>query len=381
MQRLVTALPHRAPNTESEHAAAEYLCGRLREYSRDAHLEEFDSCESWMLVCASYYGEFAVVSILAFWFPWIAALYGVIVLGFYLAEFTGYRALRRLLPQFASQNVVARFMAPRPERVCVVLAHYDTPVVTPLTRAQDWRWLRPTHTFIVVSMVAVIASCVMQAVGAFEDAPISVALAVRWSFLGVLVGASATLLYNEFTSEYGPAGVANAAGSAALIQLAHSLAERPLARTEVVLAATGSKEAGLNGVRELLRRHNFDHAETCFINLDRIDAGPIRPLKGEGLLATFRADARLLGAARDACRKVHGHGDPLSAWRGWPTDALVTMAHGYPTVTLTGEAMRRPHAPDYSRGGPVSPERTGQVAQAVSIVRGMIDQIEHDATR
>lgn len=376
LQRLVTALPHRAPNTESEHAAAEYLKDRFSEYTSDARLEEFDSCESWMLVAGSYYGEFALVSLLAFWFPWVAAVYGLIVFGLYLAEFTGYRALRRLLPQYASQNVVARFMAPRPERTCVVLANYDTPLVTPLTQETDWRWLRPLHALIVFSMVIIILSCVAQGVGLFEDAPFPAVLAVRWFFLAVLIGACGTLLYNEFNSDYGPAGAANAAGTAALIQLAQSLAHQPAERTEVILAATGSKEAGLNGVRELLRAHRFDPDDTYFINLEHIDSGPVRPLTGEGLLATFRTPRGLLKAATRACAAEHGNEAPLKPWRGWPTDALVPLAHGFAAVTLTGEAMRTPHAPDIPRGGPVSRERTEQVEEVVRVVRRMVDDLE-----
>jgi len=376
LQRLVTSLPHRAPNTESEHAAAEYLQERFSEYTGDTQLEEFDSCESWMLIAGSYYAEFAIVSLLAFWFPWVAAVYGVIVFGLYLAEFTGYRALRRLLPQYASQNVVARFMAARPERTCVVLANYDTPLVTPLTQEPDWRWLRPVHTLIVVSMAAIIASCVVQGAGVYEDSPVPIVLAVRWFFLAVLVGAAATLIYNEFNSDYGPAGAANAAGTAALLQLARTLSEQPIARTEVILAATGSKEAGLNGVRELLRVHRFDPHDTYFINLEHIDTGAIRPLSGEGLLATFRTPKRLLKAASEACQAEHGQGAALPPWRGWPTDALVPLAHGYPAVTLTGDTMRTPHAPDIPRGGPVPVERTRQVESTARVVVRIIEGME-----
>ena len=376
MQRLVTALPHRAPNTESEHAAAEYLRQRFSEYTSDARLEEFDSCESWMLIAGSYYGEFALVSLIAFWFPWVAAIYGLIVFGLYLAEFTGYRALRRLLPQYASQNVVARFMAPKPTHTCVVLANYDTPLVAPLTQETDWRWLRPVHTLIVLSMAAIIVSCIVQGFGVFEDAQYPVVLAVRWFFLAVLIGACATLLYNEFNSDYGPAGAANAAAAAALIQLARSLADDPSTHTDVLLAATGSKEAGLNGVRELMRQHGFDPANAYFINLEHIDTGALRPLAGEGLLATFRTPRFLLEAAGKACAAEHGNAAPLKSWRGWPTDALVPLARGFATVTITGDAMRTPHAPDMPRGGPVSPERTQQVEQSVRVVRRIMEDME-----
>ena len=127
-------LPHRASNTTNERAAAEYIRGRFASHTPDTELDEFHSIDAAYVLFSSYYAEFFIVALVAHWFPRVGLCYGAAVFLAYLAESMGYNLFARLLPQFETQNVAARFLATHPKRLLVVTAHYDTPKASFLTR-------------------------------------------------------------------------------------------------------------------------------------------------------------------------------------------------------------------------------------------------------
>ncbi|HPX40276.1 MAG TPA: hypothetical protein PLF51_07545, partial [Candidatus Hydrogenedentes bacterium] len=162
LEYLTGVLPHRGSNTNSERSAAEYLAARFKEFTLDVEIDDFHSLDGEWLLYASYFAEFTVVAILAGWWPFIAFGYGLFVFLSYLAEATGYRIFGRLLPQYESQNVICRFVAPKPRRLFIVTAHYDSPRDSPLQAPRVRPWLRSVQLFLVLCMVVVVVSCAAQ---------------------------------------------------------------------------------------------------------------------------------------------------------------------------------------------------------------------------
>ena len=72
-------LTHRGASTESERTAAEYIRERFCVHTPNTEIDDFFAIESPWLLFASYYGEFLIVALLAFWQPWFAFGYGAVV--------------------------------------------------------------------------------------------------------------------------------------------------------------------------------------------------------------------------------------------------------------------------------------------------------------
>ena len=359
IEYLAGNLTHRGASTKSERAAAEYLRERLTGITPDVEIDDFYAIESPWLLFASYYGEAIVVALLASWEPWVAFAYGCVVFFLYLAEFSGYRILGNLLPQYETQNVVARLHAIKPKALIVVTAHYDTPRDHVLRRPEIVRWLRAAHIAVVASMVALLACCVMQAVGLFEEWPVRVDVILQWVSLGVLVGAALAAASCELSEDYVRGASDNASGVAVLVELATRLHERPVEDADVWFVATGSKETWLSGMRHFLRAHRLNRRDTYFVNIDEVGVGEVRYIRAEGLLHTFRADQRLIEAAEEASKVFKAS---PTVWPGLPTDAYLAYVRGYKAIGITAQGGRTDFDVAGDRPGEVD---YGTVTQAV----------------
>ncbi len=339
MEYLAGVLPHRGANTRGERSAAEYLAERFKQYTLDVELDDFHSIDGEWLLFASYYAEFTVVAILALWWPLVAFGYGLAVFTVYLAEFTGYRIFGRLLPQYESQNVICRFIAPKPRRLIIVTAHYDSPKDSPLQDARVRKWLRPVHLFLVLCMVVVVLSCAVQGLGILEHLEFAYDVALRWTAVGCLLGAAAFLVFSELTSDYGCGAWDNASGTCVLLELARRFHKDGLDGADLWLVATGSKEAGLNGMRHFMKTHHLDRSNTYFLNLNAVGAANLRYVTAEGLLSTFRSSRTMLEAVEPSAKRFNAA--PVR-YRELPTDALIPLARGYHTLTLTSSFENPP---------------------------------------
>ena len=332
LEYLAGVLPHRGSNTRSERSAADYLAERFKNYTLDVELDDFHSIDGEWLLYASYYAEFTVVSVLALWWPFVGFGYGLTVFLLYLAEFTGYRIFGRLLPQYESQNVICRFIAPKPRRLFVVTAHYDSPKDSPLQDVNVRRWLRPVHLFLVLCMVVVVVSCAVEGFGILDSLEFPYVTALRWTAVGCLLGVAAFLVFSELTADYGCGAWDNASGTSVLLELARRFHESGLNEADLWLVATGSKEAGLNGMRHFMGTHKLDRANTYFLNLDAVGAANLHYVTGEGLLSTFRSSKAMVRAAEPSAKRLNA--TPLRD-RDLPSDALIPLARGYQAMTLT----------------------------------------------
>jgi hypothetical protein len=339
MQYLVGSLPHRGAYTENERLAAEYIRDRFQESTPDTELDGFTSIESHYYLFASYYAEFLFVAIAAIWFPRLAFLYGLVVLLAYLAEFTTYRVTARFLPQYESQNVVARFLAPNPTSFFIVSANYDSPREGPVNTAKLGNRLRWVHLGVVLSMMAVLISCAAQGFMLYPEG-FRPDLVLRWAGVAFLMGAAGVLFFHEMGGEFSSGAIDNASGVAALLALADRLRTTPFTdRVEVWLVATGAKDAWMSGMHHFVRTHRLDRANTYFLHIDNVGAPDLRFVTAEGLLQSFSSNPAMLEAARSAAGEYSAapHSD-----HGMPSDALVTLVRGYKTLRVTGLTHREP---------------------------------------
>ncbi len=329
---LAGVLEHRGSNTENERIAAEYLRRRLEACCPDVEIDGFQAPDTYISILALYYGEFLFVMLLAMWWPIIAFAYGTLVFMAYFAELSGYRVVGRLLPQTLSQNVVARLLAVRPHRLFIVTAHYDSPLRGPSHHFLSSRHFRHFHLGLVCCMAVVLISCVIQAAGLYADHVYRLDLVAGWSATLLLTSTALWMGYGEWRAGYADGAQEGAGSAATLLELARRFAERPLINADLWLVATGSKEGGLNGIRHFLDEHDLDRHETFFLNLDEISGETLAYVTREGLLHRFQSSRMMLEIA--AAHASRFDAVPIEQG-GLPGDALVPLARGYDTLTLT----------------------------------------------
>jgi hypothetical protein len=369
IEHLAGDLVHRGASTRSERLAAEYLRGRFLEVTPDVELDDFYAIEGPWLLFASYYLEFVVVSILVMWIPWAAFAYGATVFILYLAETTGYQLLGALLPQFETQNVVARLLAPRPRRLFILTAHYDSPKETPLIEPGIQGWLWAGHLVLVICMVLVLVSCATEAANVFPDSLAKLDDAVRWTAAGVLVLGAIIVGSCGLPGDYARGAVNNASGVAVLVELAGRFAREPIEDADVWFVATGSKESWMCGMRRFLRTHALDKDTTYFLNIDEVGLGSLRYLTSEGMLSSFSADREMVEVAKSLA--VSSGAQPRR-WRGLPTDALLPLVRGYKALGITAVGGRTDFEGETDRPGAVDYNTVAQAADfAEGIVRGV----------
>ncbi len=329
---LAGRLLHRGAQTDEERRAADFIRDRLREHTPEAHVDDFHTIDNYYYLFASYMTEFALVGILCFWFPLVAAAYGAGVLLAYLLEFMGFPIFSRFMPQFDSQNVVARFLGTEPDKIIIVCAHYDSGAATPLTQPRILPWLRPLHTGLILCMILVIATCTAESLAVYLGSVPDLST-LRWAAILCLLSGAATLFWCSSRSEDVRGANSNASGVAALLQVAARMAEVPPENADVWIVATGSNESWMSGMRHLLASHRLSKPQTYVVNLEAVGVGKLHYLEREGLLHACHADPELRAAA--AAVSEH-HGATAASMRAVPTAAHVAHARGFKTMTVMG---------------------------------------------
>lgn len=375
MMYLAARLLHRGAQTEEEAEAASYIFGRLRERTPDVSKDHFSAIDNPLYLFASYYAEFLFASIIAFWVPAAAALYGIAIFACYLAEFLGFNVLSRFLTQYESQNVVARFLAPQPKALFIVTAHYDSGYASPLTLEGRVRWLRPAHLLILACMAIIIATCAADAYTQFTGADSGITGYVRGAALGVLLAGAGALYYASGNTEEERGANNNASGVCALLRLGDRLAQQPMMDADVWLVATGSNESWMAGMRHALTSSTLDKKTTYILNLESLGAGELSFTTSEGMIVNMPCDAQLVIAAREIAKD---HKLKEARLQAVPTAAQITLARNYKAISLVGlDAHRIP-----PRWNSVSDLITGvdreQIVQASDAAEALIRKLAQE---
>jgi len=332
MQALAGRLAHRGSNTDAERSAAEYIRERLAQHSLHTEIDDFYSIDSpWMLFPA-YYAEFAVVAIVATWWPRIALCYGGAVFLAYLAEFMGYAVMSRFAPQYETQNVIARFLSARPVRQLIVMAHYDSGKKGPFEYPGLLPWLRLLHTLLLACMAIVLLSCAVEALGLSFDELLYYDLVARWTAASVLLVAAAALFLNAAQAEHERGANDNASGTAVLLALAERLAQEPIGDADVTLVATGSNRTWMSGARHFMEEHKPDRERTWVLNIDSVGRGSLHYTTEEGLLSPQSCSEEMIRAAEGCAR---GFGATPYTWRTACSDALIPLGRNFKAMSVT----------------------------------------------
>jgi len=375
---LAGRLLHRSAQSEYERDAALYIKERLGQYSPDVALESFHAPENYPYLFASYLSEYLIVGALSIWWPEVAFGYGLGVFILYMTEFCGFKGLSRFMPQFPSQNVVARFLGVRPKSTIVVSAYYDSGCATPLVTPEKIRWLRPVHLLLVACMVIVMATCATDALAHPEADPNRVSLAVRWGAITLLGLAALTLFTAASRGEDIRGANNNASGVAALLGLAEKLKEHPVDAADVIVVATGSHEAWMSGMRNFLSTHRLPRDNTYFLNLESVGVGRLYYLETEGFLYPISACPAMTGLAStlSAGRPVHA-----GTLRAVPTEAHVPLSRGMKTMTLIGLDATGLPAHWSQIADRVTEVETANIAEVIDLGACFIDALarQHEA--
>lgn len=335
MMFLAGELLHRGAQTHLERRAAEFLRDRFREYTLDVEVDDFHAIENPTYLFGSYFGEFVVVGFFALlgW-PAFALAYGAGVLISFLAEFHGLRLFGRWLPEYETQNVVARFLSLRPRKLIVVAAHYDSGGASPLSDPGVIPYLRFGLRAMLTCMVVIVATCGAEAWAQMHGAEAALWIVyLRWAMIGVLMLGAAFMFYASRQVEDIRGANGNASGVAALLYLAERFKAEGVDGVDLWLAATGSHEAWMSGVRRILRQAKRTGQKVYFLNIESVGAGKLSYTTKEGMLL-----AQPCGKAMVTAAAAHAadFGVRRAEVRAVPTGAHLPLASGCEAMSIVG---------------------------------------------
>jgi hypothetical protein len=261
----------------------------------------------------------------------------------YQLEVSGSRQwLRRLLPAGEGANVLARVPGKgRPRAKIVLVAHHDaantgliwSPRVVAAGGARHMRRRRVDPFMAPVRL----AFC-LAAGGSLAPRGGAKARALAAAILGLTMAADGDVARSETV----PGACDNASGVAACIDLLRAVVAEPLREVDVLVAFTGSEEAGMGGMAAFLdlQGESLERFSAFVLGLDTLGAGAPIVCTGEGALREQRYHERDVGlveegaaiAAMPAPRRwrIGAWTDPiLAVHRGLPAASLLSMGPGY----------------------------------------------------
>lgn len=329
----------RAPCSQGEHEAAEWIAARFRELGLSARVEE----ES---VHGSFYRPLGLLAALGA-LGGLAGLRGRRLLGALAGGFAaasmwedlsggGRRWFRRRLKQEPTWNVVAEAGDPDAERTLVVLAHHDAARTSfifdeslPRFAVTKLPWLIERIDRWPPLMGLVFGGPALVAVGSLVRSRHALAAGT------VLAAGSAAVMGDMARQEVVPGANDNLTGVAALLELGRLLQENPPEGLRILLVSAGAEEANQEGILAFARRHFGSLAPewTSFVCLDTVGSRDLILIEGEGFLRMRDYPEPLKALLAEA---AEDEGVPLR--RGlrftFATDGLIPLRAGYPSVSV-----------------------------------------------
>jgi len=109
--------------------------------------------------------------------------------------------------------------------------------------------------------------------------------------------------------------------------------DRALVEKEIWFVATGADEAGMSGVRALLKANADDLTDALIINIENVGSGAVAYVTEEGAMRTYRADRRLVTQAK---RTVRENGLPVKGRTGkrFETSATPALARRFKAMSV-----------------------------------------------
>jgi hypothetical protein len=257
------AFTRRGPGTDAERRAANSLARELTAAGADVRIDPFWCRPNWAFAHAWHVALIIAGSLVSVSHPRPGLILLLVALVSIVADAAlGMSLGRRLTPERASQNVVARkrtATSTKPLRL-VITANYDagrTGLVyrAPFRRAAAYAhratrgmtlgwlgWICLANLWLIVVAVLRIEHHRSSAIAITQFVPTA-----------LLVIALATLI-DLATADHGPAANDNGSGAAVAVALTQALIAAPPGQMDVELVLAGAGEAGGAGLRRYLRR-------------------------------------------------------------------------------------------------------------------------------
>jgi hypothetical protein len=323
----IASIGPRRAGSEAERRAARELEKRVGESGRDVTLEPIRVRPNFALTHLIHAVAGIVASVLSVYVPSVGLLLALATTASAFGDLTGsFHLARRLTPERASQNVVSDGNGDKPGLI-VLVAHYDAALDAMLTRGRLRLW--PRALFI---SLAIITFC---AVGRMIGISTTWFTIIQFIPTVVLI-ASTPLFADAMLSESSDGRTDNAAGVAAVLQLARSYSQR-LEHFDVMVLLTGASAHFGLGMRAWLKRHRseLNREATAVISVDRIGAGDAAHAVKEGAVFATRMHPTLADIATEIGATAY-EGREVS-------DAYVSRSGGLPTLRVS---TTEPDAPE-----------------------------------
>jgi len=314
-----------------EREAAEWIRARFAEQGWAAHVETERAHGGYWWPLAALTGTAALAGAFAPR-PAAAAIGALTAAGIADDVSAGPHAVRRLLPQRDTYNVVAEAGDPKGARTIVLVAHHDAAhgglifdprlITTLADRFPDFYEGINTSPR---AMAAVIAGPLMLATGNR-----------RLRRLGTILAAGSTAAFLDIMARpVVPGANDNLTSVAAILELGRRLREEPVEGVRVLLVSTGSEESFMEGMRGFARRHfaELQKDATEIVALDSIGSPELCLIEGEGMLVMRdypQATRERIAAAAESANVPLRRGLRL----GLATDGLIAMRAGYRSAAI-----------------------------------------------
>jgi len=327
---LCEELEDRQAQTDCEKRAAEYVTNRFAAAVGNARRVDFDAIGNYRLMFAAYCGEFVVVGLLALWWPAVAFFYGLTIFLAYMAEFMGYSIFSRFLPQYESSSAVGLTEAHDASCVVVFTAYLDTDD-NPFSRIEASFARYSLHYVIILCMIFVLATCGIDALGAFNEQVNPHTWWMRWAGVAIFTAFSSIGILRSLAIRQNRGANNNASGVAALLHVADLLHENPIANTTVLFYAAGSHYANMAGMRAMLTENPGMEENTYLINIESVGTGKLHYTRSEGILLPLPCDSELVAIAKRYEAEYEAKNISLHSFR---TNAYLPLMRGVPAISI-----------------------------------------------
>lgn len=326
----------RASCSTGEHQAAEWIAASLRGLGAEAEVERepIHGTYWWPLGLTSA-GGLAAVALGRRGRRRLGAAIGLLSCALVFDELGARkRWLRRLLPKQVTANVVGRLGDPDADRTLVIVAHHDAAhsgiFFDP--RISEFLGRRPTSPAPRDLPGPMLPIAVGPLLGAFASLSGSRKLAdlARLLCAGIIISFA-----HIASSRTVPGANDNLTGVATLLEVARSVADRPVPGLRLLLVSTGAEESLMEGMRAFAERHfgSLARERTQVLCVDCVGSPHLVLVEAEGMLEVHRYDDSFKDliagcAAEHGIRLIRGYTMRLG------TDGYIALRRGVPAACL-----------------------------------------------
>jgi len=333
----------RGAGSDAERRAALWLADELATSGRDVAVETFWCRPNWALAQAWHAALAMVGSLVMVASPRLGGGLLVAALVFIVFDaFLGVSPGRRLTPERASQNVVARpGEGPQHPIRLILAANYDaarTGIVQrdairrPIARLR--RVVGPASPgwigWLAVAVAWLEVMAVLRVGGHHGEA---ISIAQLPPTIGVILALAALL--ELASSPWSPSAGDNGSGVGVALDLARALGAAPPRNVDIHLVLTGAADGGGIGLRRFLRAHRTQYtpATTVVIAVAACSAGSPRWWRSDGSLLPLRYARRLVNLAGELAGQESYLGALPHDGRG-QTHAFVARLARIPSIVI-----------------------------------------------